>query len=275
MSRPTSGVVLVVSTHTPCNDDAVYAQLCAAGLSARVTDEVEDALATATAAVPAVLVVDAACSPERAGCAAVLAIRAGGFAGPILVVGRKPGARAAAAALDAGADDYVRLPCDSTELVARIRALARRGAAFPDTVPDRQLDGLELDLRHGIVRGHGAEVGLTRRETDLFEYLARNAGLPVSRAQLAAHVWNVVATDANTNIVDVYVSYLRRKLAAVGRPSLIRSVRGVGYQLGADRCAERVSAVSDLRAARSAPSAPTASPRRPAHRQPARASSGD
>jgi DNA-binding response OmpR family regulator len=148
----------------------------------------------------------------------------------VLVVGRSADPSAAVAALDRGADDYVALSCDPTEIVARVRALARRATGTPAL--ERDVDGLVLDLRHGVVRRNGVEVALTRREADLLEYLARNAGHPVSREELATHIWHATApSNGGTNIVDVYVSYLRRKLGALGRQSLIRSVRGVGYEL--------------------------------------------
>ena len=157
-------------------------------------------------------------------------VRRSGFHGMILVAGRSSEPAAAVRALDQGADDYVAFSADAAELVARVRALGRRSTAA--TAFERQMNGLVLDLRRGVVRCSGVEVTLTRREADLLEYLARNVGRPVSREELAAHIWHAATpSDGGTNIVDVYVSYLRRKLGTLGRQSLIRSVRGVGYEL--------------------------------------------
>lgn len=157
-------------------------------------------------------------------------MRSAGFSGAIIVAGRNPDPAHVVTVLDRGADDYIRLPCNAGEFVARVRALVRRQSG--PTVLEREIDGLVLDLRRSVVRSGDTEVALTRREADLMEYLARHAGHAVSRAELATQVWHS-ATPGNggTNIVDVYVSYLRRKLSALGRQSLIRSVRGVGYEL--------------------------------------------
>jgi two-component system response regulator PrrA len=227
-----TGVVLVASARGVCDDDVIHEQLCAAGLSVRLADDLEDAIRSVADMRPDVLVLGTRAGEDTNGCKAVARVRAAGFAGAILVVGHDPDSSSVVAALDCGADDYVRLPCNATELVARVRALARRGAGV-DMV-EHELEGLVLDLRRGVIRGDGVEVALTRREADLFDYLARNAGHPVSRGELAAKVWHVPPTEGSTNVVDVYVSYLRRKLAAVGRQSLIRSVRGVGYQMCED-----------------------------------------
>jgi DNA-binding response OmpR family regulator len=111
-----------------------------------------------------------------------------------------------------------------------VRALARRATGA--TTLEREVADVVLDLRHGVIRSMGVEVALTRREADLLEYLARNAGHPVSREELATHIWHAAPpSSGGTNIVDVYVSYLRRKLAALGKQTLIRSVRGIGYEL--------------------------------------------
>src|SRR3954453_15313152 len=127
--------------------------------------------------------------------------------------------------LDAGADDYLPKPFDFGELLARVRALVRRA---PVERPARaQVGELVVDPSAHQVLLAGAPVELTAREFAVLEYLARRPGRVVSRAELLEHVW-----DANylgsTNIVDVYVGHLRRKL---GRPKAIRTVRGVGFVL--------------------------------------------
>jgi DNA-binding response OmpR family regulator len=130
--------------------------------------------------------------------------------------------------LDAGADDYLVKPFDYGELIARLRALVRRGA--PERPPVLVVGDLEVDpAAHTVIRA-GRPVELTSREFALLEFLMRREGDVVSRTELLEHVWDQNFLGS-TNIVDVYVSYLRRKLEVpFGRP-LIRTVRGVGYVL--------------------------------------------
>lgn len=225
-----TGLVLVVSSRGTDDDRTIQEQLRVAGIAVRSVCDIQSAMRSLQEVGSDVLVL----APDAAGDGADLNtlphVRRSGFLGMILVVGRSSGAAAAVSALDLGADDYVAVSRDPTELVARVRALGRRSTGV--TVFEREIDGLVLDLRRGVIRCDGVEVALTRRESDLLEYLTRNAGHPVSREELAAHIWHAAAPNCGgTNIVDVYVSYLRRKLGTLGRQSLIRSVRGVGYEL--------------------------------------------
>jgi two-component system, OmpR family, response regulator len=128
--------------------------------------------------------------------------------------------------LDAGADDYVVKPFDFGELVARVRALLRRGA--PERPAVLLAGDVELDPATRTVTRGGRLVALSAREFAVVEYLLRRAGEVVSRTDLLEHVWDR-NFEGSTNIVDVYVGYLRRKLEEpFGRP-LIRTVRGAGY----------------------------------------------
>jgi DNA-binding response OmpR family regulator len=228
MPTPTTGVVLIVAGRSVPDGDAIQAQLRDAGLKGGFAPSLESAIASAESGRSQVRLLTAADDDEIA--PMVTRMRSTGFAGAILVVGRNPDPSLVAAVLDAGADDYVRLPCNGKELVARVRALVRRHSG--PTMLEREIDGLVLDLRRGVVRSGDVEVALTRREADLMEYLTRHAGHAVSRAELATQIWHATPpSNGGTNIVDVYVSYLRRKLSALGRQSIIRSVRGVGYEL--------------------------------------------
>jgi two-component system, OmpR family, response regulator len=130
--------------------------------------------------------------------------------------------------LDAGADDYLVKPFDFGELLARLRALTRRGPAEQRAAIIEVRD-LLLDPATHLVTRAGREVELTAREFALLEFLARRAGQVVSRAELLEHVWD--ERDGSTNVVDVYIGYLRRKLERPFRRRLIRTVRGVGFQL--------------------------------------------
>jgi two-component system, OmpR family, response regulator len=133
--------------------------------------------------------------------------------------------------LDVGADDYLAKPFDFGELVARLRALVRRAPA-PRPVRLEVGDLVVDPSAHEVARA-GVAVALTAREFAVLEYLARHAGEAVSRTALLDHVWDE-NFEGSTNIVDVYVGYLRRKLEQpFGRP-LIRTIRGVGYALEAE-----------------------------------------
>ena len=167
--------------------------------------------------------------PGRDGFAVCRAIRESGGLVPILMVTARDAVEARIGGLDAGADDYLVKPFDFGELLARLRALIRRGRQ--PLLPDRVTAGpLVIDTRSRRVRVRGADVALTAKEYALLEYLARRAGDVVSRADISEHVWDE-HYDPLTNIVDVYVQRLRRKLDRTGGESLIRTRRGEGYQL--------------------------------------------
>ena len=157
------------------------------------------------------------------------AIRASGGAVPILMVTARDAVEARIEGLDAGADDYLVKPFDFGELLARLRAVIRRGHL--PLLPDRITVGpLTLDTRSHRVRCGAHDVLLTAKEYALLEYLARRAGEVVSRRDIAEHVWDE-HYDPLSNVVDVYVQRLRRKLDRDGIESIIRTRRGEGYQL--------------------------------------------
>ena len=133
--------------------------------------------------------------------------------------------------LEAGADDYLVKPFAFSEMLARVDALTRRSAVFvKDTV--LRVGDLELDLLTRSVRRAGREVELLPREFKLLEYLMRNVGQVVSRGMLLQHVWDL-HFDPMTNVIDVYVGRLRRKIDSAGSYPLIHTVRGVGFCLRA------------------------------------------
>jgi len=162
--------------------------------------------------------------PGTDGFAACRALRARGDAVPVLMLTARDAVDDRIRGLDAGADDYLPKPFDFGELLARVRALLRRGpAARP---PELRVGDLVVDPAAHEVRRAGRRVELTAREFALLEYLARHPGEVVSRTRLLDHVWDENFAGS-TNVVDVYVGYLRRKL---GRPA-IATVRGVGFRL--------------------------------------------
>jgi two-component system copper resistance phosphate regulon response regulator CusR len=136
--------------------------------------------------------------------------------------------------LDTGADDYLVKPFSFLELSARARALLRRSHLPSESVlavRDRRLDRVERRVERG-----GRRIDLTTKEFALLEYLMRNAGRRLTRAMIIEHVWNLTF-DSTTNVVDVYINYLRRKVDDGFSPALIHTVRGVGYQLSSDGAA--------------------------------------
>jgi two-component system copper resistance phosphate regulon response regulator CusR len=131
--------------------------------------------------------------------------------------------------LDAGADDYIAKPFAFAELAARIRAVLRRGNRPARAI--LQIGDLELDrVSHDVRRGNHA-IELSPKEFSLLEFLMRNEGRPVSRNTIVEQVWKL-HFDSMTNVVDVYINYLRRKVDSGHNHALIRTVRGIGYQIG-------------------------------------------
>ena len=162
--------------------------------------------------------------PRRDGFEVCRTLRERGDGVPILVLTARGNVDDRIRGLDAGADDYLAKPFDFGELLARLRALIRRGPS--QRPPQLTIGALVVDPARHAVTCAGEPIELTAREFSVLEYLARRPGELVTRAELLDHVW-----DANyagsTNVVDVYVGYVRRKL---GRP-LIRTVRGAGFIL--------------------------------------------
>jgi len=167
--------------------------------------------------------------PLRDGLAVCRTLRQSGSVVPILMVTARDAVDARIAGLDAGADDYLVKPFDFGELLARLRAVIRRGRQ--PILPERVSIGrLVLDTRAHRAAIGARELELTAKEYALLEYLARRAGDVVSRGDIAEHVWDE-RYDGLSNVVDVYIQRLRRKLDEAGAPSLIRTRRGEGYQL--------------------------------------------
>ncbi len=151
---------------------------------------------------------------------------------PILVLTHRTRPEERAQVLDLGADDLLLKPFAFSELSARVRALLRRGGHAADAL--LRIDDLELSrVEHTVKRG-GKRIDLTPKEFALLEYLMRNAGVRVTRAQIIENVWNL-SFDTMTNVVDVYINYLRKKVDAAPEKKLIHTVRGVGYQLQAGK----------------------------------------
>ncbi len=155
---------------------------------------------------------------------------------PVLVLTQRIKVEDRVQCLDMGADDYLPKPFSFSELSARIRALLRRSHLPSEAV--LQISDLKLDRTLRLVERAGRRIDLTTREFALLEYLMRNAGRKVTRSMIVEHVWNLTF-DTTTNVVDVYINYLRRKIDDGFPTKLIQTVRGVGYELGAQSLGNR------------------------------------
>lgn len=170
--------------------------------------------------------------PGLDGVALVRTLRTGGNMTPVLMLTARDAVADKVTGLDAGADDYLTKPFAFEELLARIRVLLRRTNG--GTGPVLKVADLVLDQRLRRVERGGTEIRLSNREYALLEYLMLNQNAIVTRTMLAEHVWGI-DFDSFSNTIDVYVSYLRAKVDAPGRPPLIHTVRGRGYCLSENR----------------------------------------
>jgi DNA-binding response OmpR family regulator len=150
---------------------------------------------------------------------------------PVLLLTAKDAIADRVAGLDAGADDYLVKPFAFAELMARIRALMRRPPLQTDNL--LQIDDLEMDTTRREVRRAGQAIELSVREFALLEYLMRHPGQVLTRTQISEHVWNF-DFYGDSNVVDVYIGYLRRKMDQGFAKRLIHTVRGTGYRLSAE-----------------------------------------
>jgi len=166
--------------------------------------------------------------PKVSGFEILKAIKSRNPLTPVLLLTAKDSVSDKVAGLDAGADDYLVKPFAFDELLARARALLRRQTDIESSV--LSIADLSLDLLTRKVQRGSKEIVLTAKEFALLEYLLRNKQRVLTRGQIADHVWNY-SFDSGTNIVDVYIRYLRRKIDDEESPKLIQTIRGVGYAL--------------------------------------------
>jgi two-component system copper resistance phosphate regulon response regulator CusR len=167
--------------------------------------------------------------PDGSGFDLCATLRRRGMTTPILMLTARDAIDDRVRGLEAGADDYLTKPFAFRELLARIRALARRRPAI---LPQRvQLADLEVDMTTRHVARAGQSISLTAREFALLEFFARHQGAVVDRAAIAAHVWDD-NHDPFTNVLEVLVRRLRRKIDDEFEPKLIHTIRGAGYRFG-------------------------------------------
>ena len=166
--------------------------------------------------------------PGKSGLDVLRSLRAKGFERPVLVLTAQDAVDAKVSTLRAGADDYVTKPFAFEELLARVEALARRPPSLAS--PIMQVGALEIDQATREVRRAGELIELTPKEYTVLEYLARHAGRVMSRTLITEYAWGY-HFDPGTNIVDVVINHLRKKIDAKHERKLITTVRGVGYVL--------------------------------------------
>jgi DNA-binding response OmpR family regulator len=166
--------------------------------------------------------------PGRDGLSLLAELRRKGKTAPVLILTARDAIEDRVLGLDAGGDDYLVKPFGFAELLARIRALLRRGRSDRETI--LRAGELEMDLLHRRVKRGDLELALTPREYELLEYLTRHKDTIVSRDMLGRDVWKEPA-HTFTNVIDVYINFLRRKIDRPEEESLIQTIRGVGYIL--------------------------------------------
>src|SRR3990170_4034850 len=168
--------------------------------------------------------------PEMDGIQVCRSLRANKLDTPILLLTALDAVDDRVRGLDAGADDYLPKPFAFQELLARLRALSRRKVHSREPT-ELRVDDLVLDLRRRRAERNGKAIELSPKEFSLLEFLMRNEGRVVTRTQILDHLWGY-DYETDSNLVDVYVAYLRRKVDRGHGRALIRTVRGVGYALG-------------------------------------------
>ena len=214
-------------------DNEQLAKLLAKGLQTAGYDT--DVFGTVAEARTALLMLDYAAVildlglPDGDGLAVLRELRHRKDSVPVLVLTARGGLQDRISGLRSGADDYLVKPFAFAELMARVQALLRRPTR---RVEPLRFDGLDIDLLHRRVLAHGRHLDLTRVEFDILLALAEARGDAVTRRDLLATVWGY-RFEPGTNVIDVHVARLRRKLESVGAASAIRTVRGIGYALGA------------------------------------------
>ena len=166
--------------------------------------------------------------PGRDGIQILADIRRSGQTSPVLLLTARDAVEDRVLGLDSGAEDYLVKPFAFAELLARLRVLLRRGRPERETV--LRAGDLELDLLRRRVTRDGVEVSLAHREFEVLEYLVRHKNQAVTREMLGLEVWKE-PSYADTNVIEVYINLLRKKLEVAGRPPRIVTVRGVGYHL--------------------------------------------
>lgn len=177
--------------------------------------------------------------PVKDGITVLKNLREGGISTPVLILTAKDGTDDVVKGLDEGADDYLKKPFSLEELLARVRALLRRKDTEIATLIE--VGPIKIDPARKQVTREGKPIDLTAKEYALMEYFGRNAGVVLSRTQLSEHVWDM-NFEPSSNVVDVYVGYLRNKIDKPWESNYIKTMRGHGYMLDTDNSPAQFSA---------------------------------
>ena len=227
-------LILVVDDEAPIRE-ALERALRLEGFAVECAPGGRAALEAVARRPPAAIVLDVT-MPDMNGRAVCARLRADGVRTPIMILSARDEVDDRVAGLQAGADDYLVKPFAVEELVARLQSLLRRSAGenaengAEEPSAELVVGDLVVDPAGRMVTRGGREIELTRREFELVEVFARNPGIVLERDRLLELVWGY-DWAADTNVVDVFVSYLRRKMEADGEPRMIQTVRGVGFVL--------------------------------------------
>lgn len=200
-----------------------------AGYSPQVACDGVEALAAATSVGFDLILLDVMI-PRVDGFEVCRRIRAAKVVTPVLIITARDALEDKVEGLDSGADDYIVKPFQIAELLARARALLRRGSSSPAVL---RVGDLSLDPATRLASRGGRTINLSATEYSLLEYLMRNAGRVMTRSMIMEHVWEY-DFGGNDNVLDVYISYLRNKIDRGHPQGLIHTVRGVGYRMHAD-----------------------------------------
>jgi len=222
--------LLVVEDYRPLQQSLVKG-LREAGFAVDTTRDGKEGLWYATSNEYDVIILDLML-PGMNGLEILRKMRTQGKKSHVLILTAKDTVQDRVTGLDLGADDYMVKPFAFEELMARVRALLRR--SYREKNPSIKIKDLRIDLTTQRVWRGRDEIQLTPREYVLLEYLAMRAGQMVSRSDIWEHVYEF-SSSASSNVVDVYIGYLRRKIEREGKPALIHTVRGRGYLLGETR----------------------------------------
>lgn len=211
--------------------EVVAAALREQGYSLDVCRDGEEALDFLQAAEYDGLILDIM-MPQKSGLEVLKQVRKAGIAAPVLLLTARDAVEDRVLGLDSGANDYLVKPFALSELFARVRAMLRVPFGMTENVLTAA--DLRLDLsRHQVTRA-GEIINLSAKEFALLEYLMRNRGVVLQREKIENHIWDF-GYEGGTNVVDVYISYLRRKVDAGREKPLIQTVRGVGYKLSEEK----------------------------------------
>jgi two-component system response regulator MprA len=230
MTSATAAQTVLVIEDNPDVLSLIQRMLTANGFTVVSASDGDTGLAEALDREPDLVILDVGL-PRRSGFEVAREMRLRGFRAPVLMLTARDTVSDKVTGLDAGADDYLAKPFDTDELIARVKALIRRSGiragASVLRVGDLTLDPISRQVQRG-----SHDISLTQREYALLEYLMKHAGRELPREQIMEHVWGTSA-DPSTNVVDVYVNYLRKKIDVDASPPLLHTVRGVGYVLRA------------------------------------------